>query len=78
VTHPAPLSLEFSRQEYQDGLPFPSPVRAITRTMGKKVSYFQIQRYISANIFLIIFSSILRKLKVIFVFRVDLKVDTDV
>ena len=25
VAHPAPLSLEFSKQEYQSGLPFPSP-----------------------------------------------------
>ena len=25
VTHPAPLSMEFSRQEYWNGLPFPSP-----------------------------------------------------
>ena len=25
VTHQAPLSTEFSRQEYQSGLPFPSP-----------------------------------------------------
>ena len=26
VTHQAPLSMEFSRQEYWSGLPFPSPV----------------------------------------------------
>ena len=26
VARQAPLSLEFSRQEYQGGLPFPSPV----------------------------------------------------
>ena len=26
VAHPAPLSMEFSRQEYWSGLPFPSPV----------------------------------------------------
>ena len=25
VAHQAPLSMEFSRQEYQSGLPFPSP-----------------------------------------------------
>ena len=25
VAHQAPLSMEFSRQEYWDGLPFPSP-----------------------------------------------------
>ena len=25
VTYQAPLSMEFSRQEYQSGLPFPSP-----------------------------------------------------
>ena len=25
VTHQTPLSLEFSRQEYQSGLPFPTP-----------------------------------------------------
>ena len=25
VTHQAPLSIEFSRQEYWSGLPFPSP-----------------------------------------------------
>ena len=25
VTHQAPLSMEFSRQEYCNGLPFPSP-----------------------------------------------------
>ena len=25
VTHQAPLSMEFSRQEYENGLPFPSP-----------------------------------------------------
>ena len=25
VTHQAPLSMEFSRQEYWSGLPFPSP-----------------------------------------------------
>ena len=25
VTHQAPLSMEFSRQEYWNGLPFPSP-----------------------------------------------------
>ena len=25
VTHQAPLSMEFSRQEYRSGLPFPSP-----------------------------------------------------
>ena len=26
VAHEAPLSMEFSRQEYWSGLPFPSPV----------------------------------------------------
>ena len=25
VAHQAPLSMEFSRKEYQSGLPFPSP-----------------------------------------------------
>ena len=25
IAHPAPLSMEFSRQEYQSGLPFPTP-----------------------------------------------------
>ena len=25
VAHPAPLSMEFSRQEYWSGMPFPSP-----------------------------------------------------
>ena len=26
MTHQAPLSMEFSRQEYWSGLPFPSPM----------------------------------------------------
>ena len=30
VTHQAPLSMEFSRQEYWSGLPFPSPGREFT------------------------------------------------
>ena len=29
--HLAPLSMEFSRQEYQSGLPFPSPVYNMDR-----------------------------------------------
>ena len=29
VAHQTPLSMEFSRQEYWSGLPFPSPKRAI-------------------------------------------------
>ena len=31
LTHPASLSMEFSRQEYTSGLPFPSPGDLLTR-----------------------------------------------
>ena len=29
ITHQAPLSMEFSRQEYWSGLPLPSPVNVL-------------------------------------------------
>ena len=35
VAHQAPLSMEFSRQEYWSGLPFPSPERSIWEAIVK-------------------------------------------
>ena len=35
VTHQVPLSMEFFRQEYWSGLPFPSPGREVRRVRKK-------------------------------------------
>ena len=39
--HQAPLSVEFSRQEYWSGLPFPSPGDLSNRGIGHKSPAFQ-------------------------------------
>jgi len=40
VVHQAPLSVEFSRQEYWSGLPVPSPIRTHTHTHTHTVEYY--------------------------------------
>ena len=36
VAHLAPLSVEFSRQEYKNGLPLPSPSKVENRDVNEK------------------------------------------
>ena len=43
VTYQVPPSMEFSRQEYWSGLPFPSPVKQLSRNLlysGTEVATF--------------------------------------
>ena len=37
VAHQAPLPMEFSRQEYWSGLPFPSPLHSHSRSLALKI-----------------------------------------
>ena len=46
MAHQAPLSMEFSRQEYWSGLPFPSPIYTYIHRYSILYTYMQYTIYI--------------------------------
>ena len=61
VAHQAPVSMEFSRQEYQSGLPFPSPGAVYLRELSNMNIFWKLLVGLELSSCIIYFSNMKNK-----------------